>query len=740
MKNFISVFCAFGVSLALATETYQNQVAIDSVAEAINSQKGIEIGGTVRGVSYNSTFSSDQEKLNEATGRMTNNMPDVEVAEFVQLDLDFLFRPWDNVSANLKLRLGAGMQEYFAAAATTVTVPWLSIQGNAANKAFHWIVGDFRQLYSPLTLYSPGLDILYEPLIFARKREIAMGDALLEGNKRNLQGFNLQFRPDFGETLGELRIEALGARLRRAGYLDESGAMGNLLPNENISGAYGAANFDKFLLAGNLEYLPLNKNVLVGGSYLLIMDEENSVLKKPDGKFINMHDTLPQNTHIFAGRVGFDLAAILNIPGLVANATGEFAGSDDKVYEPKEVTVKDEDDNDIEILQDFGKQVKGNAILASLDVGYKSDAFKAVLSGNFINNDENWFNPLAQTPQFFARRILNSDKDGDLSKYGVYSPLYSSFDALYNFTPKHSPVASNLSNDNMPQANSYNIAPYVKSSWNASTLTRQELAIIEKLSDMNLQLALPNGLATANRVGATGTLTRGNGKNIEAKGLFTNLKQVSANKIKKKAVYTEFGGGEKINVLGLFGFENNPLELSGSYKHSQKEQDWNWVDEDDSDIVLAGKSKFSSDFINAGFYWRFFRKFGLSAGFQLIQSDLNPMGREVQASLTDKVKIIPIAKSTQNQWMLGLDYTVAPHAWLSISYGIANIENTYGYSQEDLQQGADGVNIDESGNGKFIANTNLPDYVASIPVDPEANKLKHKFSRNVLEAAINVEF
>jgi len=735
MKKFISIFCALS-PLVFATETYRNQAAIDSVAESINSQKGIEISGTVRGVSYSSNVSSKQEKmLNDSLAQ--NRMPDKEIAEFVQLDLNFLFRPWDNVSANLKLRLGAGMQEYFASSATLVSVPWLSIQGNAAGGKFHWLVGDFRQLYSPLTLYAPSADILYEPTVFARKREIAMGDALLEGNKRNLQGFNLQFRPDFGETFGELRIEALGARLRRAGFLDSTGAMGNILPNENIAGSSQAGTFDKFLIGGNVELLPLNRNILVGGSYLTVFDEKRSALKRPNGTaYINKNDTLPQSTQVFAGRIGFDLAGILNKPWLVANAVAEYAGSSDNIYELKTILNENSDSIGVETVDKF---VDGKALLVSLDVGYKDGPIKVVLSGNFIANDSAWFNPLAQTPQFLPRRILNSDKDGEFNKYGVYSPLYSTFDALYNFTPKHSPMPANKL-DNMgdlPQSQSYNIAPYAKSSWNTATFNRAELALMEELSDMNLQLALPGGLATTNRTGTTGTLTLGYGDYIEAKGLFTSLKQSSAiSESAKPAVYTEFGGGAKIDVLGLIGF-SNPMEFSGSYKHSQKEQTF---DDDEYESGKA-KAKFSSDFINGGFYWRFFKRFGLTFGYQRINSDLNSVGAElvknsnapnyVGATGAWKVKILPIVKSTQDQWMAGLDYTLAPHAWLSINYGVMNVENTYdveGYVTKATKP-----------DRWIITGTNLPDYlVASVPENAE--KLKHKFSRSMLEAAINVEF
>jgi hypothetical protein len=719
-KKLIFALLAF-CSLVFATENPEQE--IENRVEILNARKGLEISGTVRSASFNSYFESPQEKP-DSNGIFTNKMPGHEISEFLQLDLDFKFRPWDVISANLKLRLGAGAQEYFAAAATMVSVPWMNIEGNLGD-SFYWVVGDFRQSYSPLTLYMPSIDIMYEPVVFARKREMAQKEALLQGNQRNLQGFNLQFRPQLGETLGELRVEALGARLRRAGYLDASGAMGNMLPNEGIPGATQAGRFDKFLFAGNIELLPLNKNLLIGGTYLSVKDDESSSKKyfcsetvcRSAGdrdSLLNTLDSLPQKTSIFAGRVGADIAGILGNNSLVANLTAEFAMSKD------ESPVLEE----------------GKAILAQMDLGYKGIA-DVVLSSSFIRNDSAWFNNVAQSPSFFARRVLNSDKDlgckakiagrdpcsdqtFNLSKYGVYSPLYSSFDALYFFTPKHSPMRATLS-ANAPAAGdqtiSYNTSPYAKTSWNPSTLTRAELALLEELSDLNLQMALPGGFATSNRMGFQEILTA-NWKGLaEVKGLFASFEQISAG-TSEIAKYTEFGGGAKVDVLGILGFEKNPLELSGSYKNSAKEQ---------------GQAKYTSDFINAGLYCRFYKRFGLTFGFQQINSDLNMAGANVlNAQMSNlNIPIVPIFKAKQNQWMAGLDYTVAKNAWLSINYGIMNVENTY-LLKTDTYSFVDA--------GDIKAETNMPGYVVVNAIAPDADKLKHEFSRNILEATINVEF
>ncbi len=751
---------AFFASCSLAFATEDLEQVLDNKVEDINARKGIEVGGTVRSASFNSYFESSQEKPSEA-GRFTNTMPDHEIAEFVQLDLDFKFRPYDIIGANLKLRLGAGMQEFFAAAATTVNAPWMNIEGNWG-ESFYWVVGDFRQSYSPLTLYMPGFDIIYEPTIFARKREMAQKDALLEGNQRNLQGFNVQFRPQLGETFGELRIEALGARLRRAGYLDASGAMGNMLPSEGIQGATQAGRFDKFLFGGNIELLPLSKNLLIGGTYLAIFDDKgtsktyscDSCSRAQLNDFnknylLNTLDSLPQKTSVFAGRAGADIAGILGINSLVANVTGEFARSDDKVYDVSWETVylPNEDRDSIIGTKNTSKQETGNAILAQLDLGYKGDAINLVLSSSFIRNDSAWFNNVAQTPSFFARRVLNSDKDIgcgsagttgntgnnpcedqtiNLSKYGVYSPLYSSFDALYFFTPKHSPTNTNLSNSApQGQTQSYNTAPYTKNSWNASTLTRAELALLEELSDLNLQMALPSGFATSNRQGFQEVLTA-NWKGLaEVKGLFANFEQVSPITGAKAAKYTEFGGGAKVNVLGFLGFEQNPLELSGSYKKSAKEQEW----------ADFGKAEFTSDFINAGIYYRFYKRFGVTFGYQQINSDLNLAGAEAQKAQTAnlRISVVPVVKSKQNQWMAGFDYTIAHNAWLSINYGIMSVENTYNL---------DGFVYEPEGKDRYYykGDTNLPGYIVISEPENGKQELKHEFSRNIIEATINVEF
>jgi hypothetical protein len=152
------------------------------------------------------------------------------------------------------------------------------------------------------------------------------------------------------------------------------------------------------------------------------------------------------------------------------------------------------------------------------------------------------------------------------------------------------------------------------------------------------------------------------------------------------------------------------------------------------------KAEYTSDFINAGLYYRFFRRFGLTFGYQQINSDLNADGAAMQKEQTQnlKIDIVPVLNSKQNQWMAGIDYTIARHAWLTINYGIIGVKNTYSTANIDKDKvSGTGINV-------IGSNTNLPGYVVANDVanlEPDKTiEIKHEFTQNVLEATINVEF
>jgi len=719
--KFILRFLVFGglfFSLSFADlPEKQLQDSLDSKLESLESRRGLEIGGTVRSIMFRSAFHSDQDV------NSYDKSPDTERSGFTQLDLKIGVRPFDAVRGNAVLRMGTNYQDYFQSIKSIFSVPWINIEGQVSDWLF-WTVGDFRSQLSHLSVYSPDVDVLYEPEIYARTRYMAKDQVFLQGNQRNLQGANLQTRLNLGETVGELRVEAIFARLRRVELLDFSGYTGNLLPNEQDKpGASQASGMDKLLYMGNLELFPLSKNLMLGFTPIFIKDLKSTATfvnryhYNTQGTCIRTPGVLPpvcqifqdplnpgvlgpEDTQILNGRLGADIAGFLGNENLIANLVGEYAMSKDNHYSY-------DTNNDI-----IAAELDGKAILAQLAVGWQvKDSWLVRMDANYIMNDSGWYNPLAQSPAFIARRVANSDKDGNVLKLGSRSPFYSTFDALYHYVPKFMPVDKmrtpggvGVISDvkNYSPTESYAIAPFSKNSYNTGVYTRDELALLQQLIDPVLQSALPNGLATANRVGPSINLTFGFGKDnvIEAQGLFTMLqeKMLTDTAANTKAKFTEFGGGAKADIGTMVW--DLPLELSGSYKNSKSE---------------LGKIEFTSNFINAGFRAKFYKRFGFSAGFQQI-------GTESKNS--EPVNEWHLSKGDQKQWMAGLDYTLAKNAWVALNFGQILVKNTYKSDDAQADRGKGGL---------------LPTYIVKHPHDGSQN-IEHSFKQNLVEASINVDF
>ena len=716
MKNILIALLTASVA-ASASAVADNQKALQAKADSANAKRGVEIGGSIRAVAQRSSFSTDQDV------HSVNKMPNVEHNEYVSADLSFGFRPYENVRANVIMRLGGGMQEYFAAAAKTLEAKWLNVEGNIG-KNFYWTVGDFRSAISPLSIYNPGIDILYEPTIFARKRHMAQKEQLLEGNKRNLQGINLQFRQEIDPMIGELRAEAFLARVNRVSVLDFTGAEGNILPGDEIAGTSLASATDKWLVGGNIELVPVQKNVYVGVTPMLIFDNENSKSytyrhpnRDPQGfvpgdaenayerQEINPYEYGPQNTFVLSARAGADVGGLVKQKGLSADVVAEYAMSVNKVKTAAYV-------NDLGLpVPETEESINGSALLATVNAGYEvENSWSAGLSLDVVMNDEKWFNNLAQSPSFFAQRVLNSDKDGNTVKYGVNSPLYSTFDALYNYSPKFTPVARSLGTDDNAfmdgQSKSYNIAPYNKNSWGSNVYSAAQLALINQMIDPAIQATLPNGLATANRKGFRVSL-KGDWQNkIEAQALVNIFSQVTPeSEAIDNVSYKEFGGGAKFDVAKMAGF-SKALEFSGSFKRS----------ENTVTPKVGTEAKVTSNFLNVGASFQFLPRLGITGGFQMIETDYGN-----SSLINPNVGLdVPFMTSNQTQWMVGFDYVVADNAWLAINFGMINVKNDYNTTV-----------VGEEAR-------NLPDYYSAT--DGAFGTYEHKFSQAIFEASINVEF
>lgn len=745
----VASLLATGILVSAQASTIEdNQDALQQKMDSLDVKRGLEVGGSVRALFTRSAFSSEQD----ANG--ADISPDREQDEWAQFDLKLGFRPWEATRANLILRFGAGAQDYFMAATKSVSVSWMNVEGKIGDH-FYWVAGDFRQQISPLTLYSPSIDIMYEPEVYRRNRYMAQDQVYLSGNQRNLQGFNLQYRQNLSDMLGEVRAEGIFSRLRRIEQLDGSGALGNLLPNDNIAGSNQSGNMDKYLGSMNIEMYPMKKNLMIGVTQMFIWDSKSSLVRDymvdsayvlrggvdPNYHYkfgpINPYDTLPQSTSITSIRLGADGAGLLDNSSLILDATAEYAMSKDRVYSQGfDYVLDNTPDADAPYVVRYDaagvivdtaktywnakKDLSGYALLINADLGFQQkDNWMVKLGIKYLMSDTNWFNNVAQSPSFYPRRIMNVEKDADYSKYGVYSPLYSTFDAMYHFTPKFTPATTTLGNSSLDansamgkgQTESYNIAPFAKNSWTTAVLTRDELNIVNALSDPNVQLALPNGDATSNRVGFQLNPIAGYGKGnpVEVQGLLAQFAMTQAPAGMKKVEYSEMGGGAKVDVLNLLGFSTIG-EISGSYKLGERSLD---------------QAKMNTTFLNTGLYVKYFKRFGFTAGFQAATMKLN-QAAESMGSVAE----VPVVKGEQNQWMVGLDYTLAKNAWVTLNFGMINVKNTYAAYEYAASS------TDEN---KIVPVSNLPDYINAL-LRPGVQTVVHEFSQNLIDASINVDF
>ena len=111
-------------SFASAASEVEMDRLLKAKQDSLESKRGLTIDGSITGVLVNSYMSSDQEKAED------NKLPNAERTNFVTADIGFHFRPYEAVRFNTILRLEAGMQNYFASSAKSISVPWINVEGN----------------------------------------------------------------------------------------------------------------------------------------------------------------------------------------------------------------------------------------------------------------------------------------------------------------------------------------------------------------------------------------------------------------------------------------------------------------------------------------------------------------------------------------------------------------------------------------------------------------------------------
>ncbi len=658
LSKAASVFAI--TALAVGAQTLTDR--LEEPSERILAKHGVDIEGKLQAEYFRSGL--------DGTAMADTNYS-FETSQFTYFDLGMQYRAFDWVTAKADLRFYQDWQTFFATRSRILAARWLSVDGNIAN-ALAFSAGDFHQKYSPLTLWTPELEMTYEPAIFARMRKDLMDEQYLGDNDRALQGLNLNFARRFESAVNEVRLDAVASRVRRGEYLDSNGYQGH---------KFAKSDMDRFLVGANAEAFVKN-NLYVGGSFLTLLDDRASFrqslnsqdvldffhgrkdatgkpLPAAPGWSMNDRDSVvARNLQITSGRAGADIAGFLGNENLVLEFTGEYALSHEDNRFAWHFTPDTTGGFHYVSTEGAAPGKDGKALMAEMEAGYRRpDSLYAVnLSAVYLNNEAAFLNPLAQSPSFSGARIMNTENDFGNGR------LYSAFDALYDGVYKFSPSSR--------QANAttaYQQAPISKTSYNNGVLSPEDLKSFTP--EPTLQLTLPFGYATPNRTGPVIGLTASWRNTLHASVDAAMLKEITGGTLEGTllplASLSRMGGGLLLEAGKLLG--TRALDVSASFTRNELKRDHSAKDLADPNTT--------ADLAMAGLRWKFLKKWGFLAGFQQAKISKQTLVSEADPAAPATTHVYQYRQDdTQNHVRAGLEYSLTRNAYVLVSGGLISVD------------------------------------------------------------------
>ncbi len=574
----------FILALTLAMSSWATDDSLEMRVNNLQSQ--IDRTLSKAGIHFNGEFRA-QYLSSEVTGSLADkDQKRYEGVEYTSVDFDINARPNNALGAHVIFRMHQDWRNFFSDISNPIVTRWLSIDGKLWG-LFKYNFGDYKKKISPYTLWSPEIQFLYEPEIFAAQRKTAMAEEFLGDNNRVLQGANLDFSAELYPLVKEINFSLFGARLRSAGASLQNGSF--------VATDLEISDMDKYLTAVNAD-VKIIPGVGVAGTYLSIFDNGKSYKG-----LASEADTLIQSTQVLSGRLALDNSAFMPADQITFGFNAEVALSSDLI--PYYDSVKTKDSLGQDVFSHMGltdSTVNGTAFYADLFSRINlGPALNAKLSLGFLSNGADFRNDAAQSPTFFSHRILNSENDID------DRALLNPFDAMYRFVFKFTPSTT---------SNGWFRTPGRKLSYTHSILERQDYAAIAGYEDnfnqyLNpvFQVALPFGLATPDRTGPVisfdGSLLN-SGLTLAAR--IASLSDVEEVEGLEKAKYTEIAGGAGVDISKFVSVISNPLTISGAYSiYSFTQGDW----------------KSDNNLLSLDFQYNFYKQFSVLFGLQQLTTE-----------------------------------------------------------------------------------------------------------------------
>jgi len=604
-----------------------DSASLDYLTRRVNSvmsKAGIQFNGEFESRGVRSVLKGNLDTKSELANKKSEDLM------YTALDLGLTMGPHSALQGKTILRFHEDWRNMFASYATPITMRWMAANGNVKD-VFFYSVGDFKEKFTPLTVWTAEPELMYEPYIFARQRQQVMDEVFAGDNNRVLQGANVAFHGKISPVFEELSAKGYFTRLRKMGK-SEDNTRPEALDTKDVL-------MDRYSAGANL-FMKFRPDAEFGGSFVYTGDAFNT---HKSGSAVENRANQDQNM-IFGANGAFGTGVFSGIDSSRLNIRLDLEGAV-STFKTWKVTGK----GDTATAADTTRIGLATNATISAKVGLGEIG---KLNGNvgIVFNDTGFVNEMAQSPIFYGRQILNTSVKG----------AYNSFDGLYKSVFRYTPATGELSIKE----------PQSKISWTRGVLTADELGLLVTNSengildskkaiapsadkvvlDRSFSPIMYLGDATPNRVGVEGKL---GGEFVDKAILVSTLfnmyqsfkaTTLGTGKDLYKMNFMQFGGGASLDVAKFGSWWSYPLVLSGSFVHSESKV---------KTTVAADKI----DLINSSLYWKFWKRAALMGGAQFIKRN----GVDIDGDVT--------YFSNESNIAGGLEYSVTDGGTLSATVG-----------------------------------------------------------------------
>ena len=735
MLSKLSIALCVSVGFAMAEDStiVERQQGLIETLDSMNSSvMGLRLGGTAKAGVLSSTASSDQ---------LANGSDHRETQAYTDVNLKVTARPSSETEARAEVRLHRDWQSAYDESWNPVLGHWFSSDGKILDKHVDFNLGYMRVGYTPLTLFVPQTEILQEPDIFAQKRMESLALRNLDtSSNRLMQGLNARFNSFAVGPLSNIYAQVTGARMRAVGKKVDQVFFDFDWSDRYFAGANAGVEAFGFTLGGNfVTTFDREKSSKATNTGSDLFYEENKVYTGIVGFNSKELIDLPVHFGINAemGRSHWNYEMDTHVPDTVHNYAVYpfFAPHFDEngaVYETVMIngvqSVVPVSDTSFYVVDSFTvdkkwkhkflDKKKGMALSITPFVEGEMAGFDFNVKGTFTKNDENFWSEQASSNYLVGGRdIFNAEAsitgvDESVLEHFRSGSLENMYFSIYNTNVlQQQNLMNKHEGDQLVEANdskftygrlfnNYKIGHFYKNGYQAYSSKYMEMAVAREFMDPSVNMAMPMGLATPDRMGfaVSGDIAWND-------AVVLNLRFAKYNEDEIDNEYTQMGAGLMVDVAPIIGLDRR-IKLQGSFEKGEEDA---YLKRKTSRIVGGATIDIWGPFALLGGVQLLNKEYGRgltmvatteNSGTTILEDDEgNKVARPSTETITNTVSV---KKTEEMLAMGGLQIKMGAGAYLNLQGGL--LTNTVKYTQQITSEmkynGLDNEPVDDFVEGK----------------------------------------